>query len=42
VGNNGEISNFQRHGNDWIMDDLRAKGGGLCTVFAGMARRDSG
>jgi hypothetical protein len=42
VGNNGEISNFQRHGNDWIMDGLREKGGGLCTVFTGMARRDSG
>ena len=42
VGNDGEISNFQRHGNDWIMDGLREKGGGLCTVFTGMARRDSG
>jgi hypothetical protein len=42
VGNDGKISNFQRHGNDWIRDGLRAKGRGLCTVFTGMARRDSG
>ena len=35
VGDDGEISNFQRHGNDWIMDGLREKGAGLCTVFPG-------